>query len=558
MPRENNTISSLSAGEIETLKTVYGFVDPETVLACAAGEEKDQLIRVVSILREVDRVPTVKELYTEQPSREEIDRLKAHAIARAEEAGIEALTPEERGYYESYLLCHVNKTNARGEAVKPIHANIMDLVLCNDRVFVLNQDLYIYDAKTGTYCIDSDGRRIKGRIRSYLDREFIEDKTINAIYNLILSDSRLAVSYDRINNRPRHWIHFRNGYYDYKMDTIYPHDPGYYEIGVIPWDYLPSRFPVNYKFVKRGGGILRETTTEPLVFNAWLNHAIPDPEDQRMFFQYLAYGMTLETGAQKFLLICGPGGTGKSTLLKLIEEIVGKPNVSSVSLQGLQDRFAPAELFLKQANICADIPLTALSEVDMIKKLTGEDTISADRKFKSAYTFRSYARLFFSANDIPYIAEKTNAFYRRMLILKMDHAPETVDPELFDKLRAEIPHIITRAMEEIYCSGGEIDESENSKKAVQAARKDSDTIEAFLCDRCETGDKYRTDSAELFRLYQNYCTFEERKSVTRRTFYSELEKRGFERRRGKSNYDIVGVRLSNVIPFTPVVNAASG
>ena len=277
-----------------------------------------------------------------------------------------------------------------------------------------------------------------------------------------------------------------------------------------------------------------------------------------MFFQYLAYGMTLDTGAQKFLLICGPGGTGKSTLLKLIEEIVGKPNVSSVSLQGLQDRFAPAELFLKQANICADIPLTALSEVDMIKKLTGEDTISADRKFKSAYTFRSYARLFFSANDIPYIAEKTNAFYRRMLILKMDHAPETVDPELFDKLRAEIPHIITRAMEEIYCSGGEIDESENSKKAVQAARKDSDTIEAFLCDRCETGDKYRTDSAELFRLYQNYCTFEERKSVTRRTFYSELEKRGFERRRGKSNYDIVGVRLSSVIPFTPVVNAASG
>ena len=43
MPSEN-TIISLSAGEIETLKTVYGFVDPETVLACATGEEKDQLI----------------------------------------------------------------------------------------------------------------------------------------------------------------------------------------------------------------------------------------------------------------------------------------------------------------------------------------------------------------------------------------------------------------------------------------------------------------------------------------------------------------------------------
>lgn len=551
-------ITNLSTKEIETLKIVYGFMDPEAVLAGAAGEKKDQLIRVVSILREECCVPSVKELYANQPSREEIDRRKAHAIARAEEAGVDALTPEERGYYESYLLGHVNKTNAKGEAVKPIHANIVDLVLCNDRIFVLNQDLYIYDEKTGTYCMDLEGRRIKSRIRTYLNREFIEDKTITAIYNLILSDSHLTVSYDRINNRPRHWIHFHNGYYDFKEDKIYPHNPEYYEIGVIPWEYLPSRFPVNFKFVKRGTGILQETTTEPLVFNAWLSQVLPDPEDQRMLFQYLAYGMTLDTSAQKFLLICGPGGTGKSTLLKLIEEIIGKANVSSVSLQGLQERFAPAELFLKQANICADIPLTALSEVDMIKKLTGEDTISADRKFKSAYTFRSYARLFFSANDIPYIAEKTNAFYRRMLILKMDRTPETVDPELFDKLRAEIPHIITRAMEEFYCSGGEIDESESSKRAVQAARKDSDTIEAFLCDRCEIGDKYRTDAAELFRLYQSYCTFEERKSVTRRTFYSELEKRGFQRRRGKSNYDVVGIRLNNAISFMPATRAIFG
>ena len=83
MPSEN-TIISLSSGEIETLKTVYGFADPEAVLAGTAGEIKDQLIRVVSVLREVDHVPTVKELYADQPSREEIDRLKAHAIARAE------------------------------------------------------------------------------------------------------------------------------------------------------------------------------------------------------------------------------------------------------------------------------------------------------------------------------------------------------------------------------------------------------------------------------------------------------------------------------------------
>lgn len=546
----------LTESEIETLKRVYGFTDPEGIINGPDSEEKRQVLNVIECLREEFEIPSREDLLNSRLDHSEIKRLQALAVAKAETDGIEALTPEERSYYELYLLAHINKTNAKGEPVKPIHANIMDLVLSNERVFVLNQDLYIYDEESGTYRPDLDGKQIKRRIRSYLDREFIEDKIINAIYNLILSDSRLSISCDRINNRPRHWIHFKNGYYDYKTDSLYPHDLKYNEIGVIPWEYSPSRYPSGYKFVTKGKGVLRETVEEPLAFNAWLNEAIPDPEDQCMLFQYMAYSMSLDTGAQKFLLICGHGGTGKSTLLKLIEEIIGKSNVSSVSLQGLQDRFAPAELFLKQANICADIPLTALSEVDMIKKLTGEDTISADRKFKNAYTFRSYARLFFSANDIPYIAEKTNAFYRRMLILKMDHSPKVVDPYLFDKLRAEIPHIITRAVEELYCSGGEIDVSENCKTAVQAARKGSDTIEAFICDRCEIGDKFRSDAAELYRIYQNYCTLEERKSVTRRTFYSELDKRGYERRRGKSNYDIVGIRLSSVLPFSTSAEAA--
>ena len=546
MHNENKTIKELSSNEIETLMTVYGFADPEAVLTGADSEEKDRLCNVVSCLREDCHVFTWEDFCGDQPSREEIERRRLYAAEKAEEVGVAALTQEERSYYEHFLLSHRNKTNPKGVAVKPIHPNIADLALCNERVFVLNQDLYIYDEKIGTYCLDPDGRRIKSRIRSYLDREFTEDKIINAIYNLILSDSKLAMSYDRINNRPRSWIHFRNGYYDYKTDSLYPHDPNYYEIGVIPWDYTPSQFPANYKFIKRGSGILRETTTEPLVFNAWLDQAIPDPEDQRMFFQYLAYGLTLDTGAQKFLLICGPGGTGKSTILKLIEEIIGKSNVSSVSLQGLQDRFAPAELFLKQANICADIPLTALSEVDMIKKLTGEDTISADRKFKTPLAFRSYARLFFSANDIPYIAEKTNAFYRRMLILKMDRTPETVDLELFDKLKAEIPHIITRAVEELYCSGGEIDESENSKKAVYAARKDSDTVEAFIDDCCEIVEGARTARPALYSRYCNYCDSEGRKCVTNNKFYKALESKGFSQARG-STRDFVGLRLSHIL-----------
>ena len=486
-------------------------------------------------------------------SNEEIEK-RANIIAmKAEEKGLCALDPEEREYYKYYLFKRAYKLNSKGEAVKPIHASIADLVLCDLRIFILYNDLYIYDPRDGAYKLDNDAQELRHRIRSFLNREFIEDKTICSICNLILNDRRFNIGADRINNRPKDWIHFKNGYYDLKNDVIRPHNPDYNEISVIPWEYSPGCYPGNYKYIEKGKGLLKEAVESPLIFDTWIEKAIPDYNDRIMLYQYIAYAMTLRTDEQKFLLICGPGGTGKSTLLKLIEEILGRANVSGISLQGLQERFAPAGLFLKQANICADIPLSALNEVDMIKKLTGEDTVSADRKFKSPFSFRSYARLFFSANSIPYIDEKTNAFYRRMLILKMVNVPDTIDRDLFEKLRAEIPNIITKITEELYCSSGAIDISENCKESVKTAQKESDSVVAFLDDRCESDPDTRVDRRTLYDAYKNYCFTEGRKELTPNGFYKALNNKGFVQVKGKTR-DIIGLKITTVISFPNVAN----
>lgn len=510
----------------------------------------DQSIPEEVFQKQFENIPSRSDLLGRLQTPEEMERDAALAAGKAEESGVEALDYEERSHYRYYLTRNLYKCNAKREPVKPIHARIADLLLLDLILFILNQDAYIYNESTGTFEPDRDGKRLKNKIRALLDYEFIEDKTINAIYNLIIGDARLTISDNQINNRPPHWIHFINGYYDRETGTLRNHDPKYREIGVIPWEYSPSRYPVNKKFGKIGSGLLQEMTEEALLFDKWIEEAIPAPEDRVMLLQYIAYSMSLETGAQKFLMVCGSGGTGKSTLLSVVEAILGRSNISSVSLQGLQDRFTPGELYLKQANICADIPITALSEVDMIKKLTGEDLISADRKFKNNFTFRSFARLYFSANDIPVnLSDKSNAFYRRMLILKMDRTPEKVDPALSRKLIAEIPHIITKAVEEWTLSNGAIVESDRSKALVKAAHKNSDTVEAFIDDRCELDKKARVLNTSLYAAYFNYCAAEERKPVTKSNFYKQLESKGFQRVRGKSGSDIVGLKLSNIIPL---------
>lgn len=487
--------------------------------------------------------------HSEKRSRKEIEGDSYLSVGKVESEGLYSLNEEERAHYRYYLATHSYKINGKGELIKPIHENIADSVLLDNNIFVHNQDAYIYNLNNGSYERDTEGKRVKKMIRDSLDREFREEKVINGIYNLILSDARINISNEHLNNRPKSWIHFQNGYYDPENDILKNHDPKYREIGVIPWDYSPSRFPSNYKFTKKGYGLLTETIEEPLYFDTWLEEAIPNADDRVMLFQYLGYAMSLDTSKQKFLMICGTGGTGKSTLLSVIEEIIGKTNISNISLQGLQDRFSPGELYLKQANICADIPLSALSEVDMIKKLTGEDTISADRKFKSNFSFKSYARLFFSANDIPVnLSDRTNAFYRRMLILKMDHKPTTIDPTLLDKLKSEIPHIITRAVEEYYCSCGTIEESNSSKECVKMAHKNADTVEAFIDDRCKLESGFRISRTNLYREYCNYCDSEGRKYLTQNGFYKALETKGFKQVKG-STRDFLGIQISNIIPL---------
>ena len=90
-------------------------------------------------------------------------------------------------------------------------------------------------------------------------------------------------------------------------------------------------------------------------------------------------------------------------------------------------------------NSCADLSTEALEDSAVLKKLLGEDLIFAERKGQDGYNFRNYSKLLFSTNQLPTItSERTNGFYRRLLILEMNKQPKQVDVMLREKLEKEI------------------------------------------------------------------------------------------------------------------------
>jgi phage/plasmid-associated DNA primase len=106
----------------------------------------------------------------------------------------------------------------------------------------------------------------------------------------------------------------------------------------------------------------------------------------------------------------------------------------------LDNRFAVAELYGKLANIDADMSTEALRNTGILKKLTGGGPIPAERKFKPPFRFVNYAKLLFSANEIPQTPDETDAFFARLIIInfpKQFIEGANADPYLFEKISTD-------------------------------------------------------------------------------------------------------------------------
>lgn len=383
-------------------------------------------------------------------------------------------------------------------------------------LFILGGVPYIYDG--GVYVPDENGSRLKTLIRACCYPEFIKSTTIKRVYDLFIGAAELQATYDDLNQYPAAWINFQNGFFDPVTGQIIPHDPKYKAVNQIPHAYDPAD--------QLDGAAVEE----------WLSFIVPDQDDREMLLEFAGYSMTRDVRQQKFMILNGEGGTGKSTVIRMIEAVIGSNNLSSISLSELTQRFSAYGLLGRLLNSCADLELTALEDTSTIKKALGEDTLRGEAKGKDAFPFKSYAKLIFSCNELPIVkAEKTNGFYRRLLILTMNRVPATVKTDLFDQLRDEIDYFIRLSVEALarMYARGTILASDHSAQAVERLRMDSDTVAAFINEELYIGG--RANRAKLFQRYSSYCFEAERQALTKNNFFKSLRAKGY--REGKSDGD---------------------
>jgi P4 family phage/plasmid primase-like protien len=401
------------------------------------------------------------------------------------------------------------------EKGKPSQINsraICDYFVNEGNMFVIGSECYQYH--NGFYKESSSFIRNTIKNMIVYDNLITYSKIMEA-YKLLCDDTRIQREANEVNAN-KNLINFKNGIWDIEQAKLIPHDSKYLQTIQIPHEvkeFVPFTQTRLYEFFKK--------TKLP-------------KEDIKMIIKYMAYSLTTDYGLKTFMILVGQSNTGKSVLIRFFETLIGKQNISALSMHDLSARFYPSQLYGKLLNACADNKTLPLSSIENLKKITGGDQIMHEKKGKEPFFFTSFAKLIFSFNQLPLqLEEKSNAFYKRLRVLFMNNEL-FLNNEYVDDLCSEesIEEVIPYLLSLLPIK--EIPRTKLSDSCVESLRQDSDSIHAFLSSYCEDDKKGVVGKDELYQNYIDFCLQSGREAHKKHSFMRNMRSLGYKEIRDKN------------------------
>lgn len=287
------------------------------------------------------------------------------------------------------------------------------------------------------------------------------------------------------------------------------------------------------------------------IFDNWLDEVLPI-ELHELFWEFFGYMFLPGNPRQKAVLLFGDAGTGKSTLLRLLEAMIGSHNISNVTLRGLSEgTFDRAQLFGKIANIAGDLDSRFLEDSSTLKQITGQDTIQAQHKFQQLFSFRAFAVPLFSANKLWRSSDTTEGYFRRWVIIPFQHKVDRTVNFREEALFEEASGIFNKAMIGLrrLMSNGEFTMSGEAMRVFEEFRTESDVVRLWLSsdDGLDLRDeKARTRKTLVYGRYKLWCIENGFKPTSSVELYKSLKNLGYStvKYNGNDSYKSISIKVS--------------
>jgi len=296
--------------------------------------------------------------------------------------------------------------------------------------------------------------------------------------------------------------------------TVHDHDPDFEFIGRVQTPY--------------------DADADCPRFRAFVRESVKGGLQVKTLQEYAGYAlMHWRLPHHKALFLVGPTASGKSTFLDTIRAMLGHDATASLTPQQMTgERFGGAELHGAWANIRNDIPADVIEDTGQFKEITAGDPIKAEEKYADPFFFEPTAKHMFSANQLPGADTDDEAFFRRILLVAF---PTTVprserDPQLDDKLQAELPGILNWAIQGLQRlqRQGQFSQDRTPGQTQDTWEKWGNSVKRFAKLCLEEEHDNDISKSELHQTYLNFCDDEGIPAETQHMLTRKLKIEGFE------------------------------
>jgi putative DNA primase/helicase len=194
-------------------------------------------------------------------------------------------------------------------------------------------------------------------------------------------------------------------------------------------------------------------------------------------------------------------------------------------LASLGTNFGLQPLIGKPLAIISDARLSTRADsktvVERLLSVSGEDSLTIDRKYKDPWTGRLPTRFLILSNELPKLSDASGALASRFVLFVLKHSfYKHENTHLTAQLLAEAPAIFNWALEGVgrLSERGYFVNPESGADAIRQMEDLSSPISAFLRDRCVVGQTHTVSAEDLWTAWKTWCTEENYKLSTRQLF----------------------------------------
>ena len=309
--------------------------------------------------------------------------------------------------------------------------DLKEKLKCSLSIRVKSNALYAY---TGTYYQRLEEQDAKRLIVKICKKEVEDNGGISIIdqaYKLLLLDPDLAADYIM---DERTLVSFTNGILRITTGEFLPHSPQYF-----------TTYQLDCAYMLVNG-------LECPCFDQFLNESMQgDMALVTRLWEIIGYCLVPDQLAKVAFVFQGRSNSGKTQLTNLLTSFYPEWKVTSMDVQKLKKDFALSELEDRALCFSNDMENGALDNncVANIKKYTGNDLMTAEKKYSQARTFRATGKLILVSNHPLLTKTPDTAFENRIVAVPFLHSvpKEEWDLQLLEKLKYERSAIAYKAIQ---------------------------------------------------------------------------------------------------------------